>query len=224
MPQWFSENKSCVRKLLTFLAAATAMPGVCVTRYPSFSLAKIRVNISPLSQSLKITQNVSFWFSQFWFLFIAPDSNGQICTVLCNVVKCHFLCDFQIQWVLLLLPFQQKIWKCNRAAPIFSQYIPKPRFHTKSSKGWGHTAEASLTRCFKIPTSFHFEISFYNILGAKIQVVLDKKQKNFGIFTRFARWFFPFCGQGFCRENSKLSLIQTIVVCAFAPVTLVGQH
>ena len=170
MPQWFSENKSCVRKLLTFLAAATAMPGVCVTRYPSFSLAKIRVNISPLSQSLKITQNVSFWFSQFWFLFIAPDSNGQICTVLCNVVKCHFLCDFQIQWVLLLLPFQQKIWKCNRAAPIFSQYIPKPRFHTKSSKGWGHTAEASLTRCFKIPTSFHFEISFYNILGAKIQV------------------------------------------------------
>ena len=170
MPQWFSENKSCVRKLLTFLAAATAMPGVCVTRYPSFSLAKIRVNISPLSQSLKITQNVSFWFSQFWFLFIAPDSNGQICTVLCNVVKCHFLCDFQIQWVLLLLPFQQKIWKCNRAAPIFSQYIPKPRFHTKSSKGWGHTAEASLTRCFKIPTNFHFEISFYNILGAKIQV------------------------------------------------------
>ena len=110
--------------------------------------------------------------------------------------------------------FQQKIWKSENATAIFFT-IPKPRFHTKSSKGWGHT-EASLTGCSNM---FCFEkskvsLSFYNIFWAFF----------WWICARFAPWIFPFCGQGFCRENSKLSLIQTIVVCAFAPVTLVGQQ
>ena len=57
-------------------------------------------------------------------------------------------------------------------------------------------------------------LSFYNIFGP-----------FFGEFAlALLHGFFPFCGQGFCRENSKLSLIQTIFVCAFAPVTLVGQQ
>ena len=61
--------------------------------------------------------------------------------------------------------FQQKIWKSENATAIFFT-IPKPRFHTKSSKGWGHT-EASLTGCSNM---FCFEksevsLSFYNIFG-----------------------------------------------------------